>query len=283
MVKLIKAYWSLIKSKQTFLLVLTGWAGFCSAKCPVEGWELTLSMLGSLFLAICGSTVFNMVVDHDIDAKMERTAKRPLTTGALSLWHALIFGILLSLAGIVWSFSLSSLYGWLVVTGLFFDAVVYSIWLKRRTPLSIIWGGISGGMPIMAGRALGLGYVDLIGILLALAILFWIPIHIMTFNMKYAEDYAKAGIPTFPSVFGEKKTRLVLAGCTALASLDLVLASGLLGMKGNHFTVLVIFGMAMIGLSTRCIIRPSQALNFRMFKAASLYMASAMSLIALAV
>ena len=76
--------------------------------------------------------------------------------------------------------------------GLFFDVVVYTIWLKRRSAWSIVWGGVSGGMPVLAGRALGLGRIDEVGILLALAVLFWVPTHILTFNLRYYDDYQQA-------------------------------------------------------------------------------------------
>ena len=279
----LSAYWTLTKGKQSFLLLITGWAGFSSAKCPVTGWEMMLGMLGSLFLAICGSTVLNMVVDSDIDVKMARTSKRPLATGVVSLREGLGLGLILSLVGIGWAFTLSSLYGWIVLGGLLIDVVVYSIMLKRRTPYSILWGGVSGGMPILAGRALGLGSIDLIGVLLALAILLWIPTHIMTFSMKYAEDYRNAGIPTFPSVYGEKTTRLVLAWSTALAGIDMMIAAYLLGMQGYYLVALAVLGIALIGFAAVSVVRPSAKLNFRLFKAASTYMLGAMLLIALAI
>ena len=73
----------------------------------------------------------------------------------------------------------------IVLAGLFFDVVIYTIWLKRRTPYSIIVGGLAGGMPALAGRTLGTGRVDLLGLLLALAVLLWIPTHIVTFGVRY--------------------------------------------------------------------------------------------------
>ena len=87
----------------------------------------------------------------------------------------------------------------MLFAGLFFDVVIYTLWLKRRTPWSIVWGGISGGMPILAGRVLAVGRIEWIGVVLALAVLFWIPTHILTFSMRYREDYANAGIPTIPA------------------------------------------------------------------------------------
>ena len=111
MMKKIKAYLKLIKSLQTLLLLLTGITGFISSRCPYTSWELTLLLILSLFLSISGTTVFNMVYDKDIDAKMARTKKRPLATGELSSKGALIFGIILTVSGLAIAFYLSILYG----------------------------------------------------------------------------------------------------------------------------------------------------------------------------
>ncbi|MBW1644691.1 MAG: protoheme IX farnesyltransferase [Deltaproteobacteria bacterium] len=204
-------YRPLIKSLQTGLLLVTGLTGYMSARCPVMTLDIFLGLIGSLFLAISGSTVLNMVLDRDIDARMARTANRPLPAGKISVKEALFLGLTLSLTGLIWSFSLSFLYGIVVFAGLFIDVVIYTIWLKRKTAWSIVWGGVSGGMPILAGRVLGLGELDIIGGLFSLAILLWIPMHILTFSMHYYNDYARAGIPTFPSTYGNKNTRLIIA------------------------------------------------------------------------
>lgn len=279
---MVKAYWTLIKSKQTFLLVITGWAGYSSAHCPVRDWKEGLAIIGSLFLAVSGSTVFNMVYDRDIDAKMNRAAKRPLPTGTISVPDAILFASLISALGIGWAFSIDILYGWVVMAGLFIDAVIYTVVLKRRTPYSIIYGGISGGMPILAGRALGAGTIDLIGILLALAIVFWIPTHIMTFSIKFKDQYAAAGIPTFPSKYGDAVTRKIIAWSTVLASLVMIMAAHLIGLEGYYLVGLILFSIALISLATITVIRPSQKLNFSLFKAASIYMLGSMLLLTFA-
>ena len=157
-------YWPMLKSLQTGLLLATGMAGFMSGECPVMGWQIMLGVTGSLFLAISGSTVLNMWYDRDIDALMERTCQRPLPSGKISPRGGLIFGLALSILGVGWAFSLGTLYGAIVFAGLFFDVVVYTIWLKRRTAWSIVWGGIAGAMPVLAGRVLATGQIDWIGI-----------------------------------------------------------------------------------------------------------------------
>jgi len=160
-------YFPLIKSLQTGLLLITGLAGYMSARCPVMNMSSILALTGSLVLSISGSTALNMWYDRDIDAKMPRTSNRPLSTGETKPREALIFGLLLSIIGIGWALAIDPLYGIVVFAGLFFDVVVYTIWLKRRTAWSIVWGGISGGMPVLAGRVLGIGYIDWVGIALS--------------------------------------------------------------------------------------------------------------------
>jgi protoheme IX farnesyltransferase len=273
-------YISLIKSLQTGLLLLSGWAGYMSARCPVTTWRTLLALTGSLFLAISGSTALNMVLDRDIDARMSRTAARPLAAGTLSVRAGLAFALALSILGVGWAVTLSPLYGAVVFTGLFVDVVVYTFWLKRRTAWSIVWGGIAGGMPVLAGRALALGRVDWVGILLALSVLFWIPTHIMTFNMRYAEDYAKAGIPTFPSVYGDKRTRTVIALSSILASTVMAVAAVGIGMTWGYLRLLVVLSAGMLALAFSSVVRPSNRKNFGLFKYASLYLLSSMLMVA---
>ncbi len=219
------AYWTLIKSLQTGLLLITGIAAYLSARCPVITWETALALTASLFLAISGSTVLNMVYDRDIDGMMKRTCQRPLPAGKISMQEALMLGLVLSSVGVGWAFAMSPIYGAVVFAGLFFDVIVYTVWLKRRTPYSIIIGGLSGGMPALAGRALGVSGIDGVGILLALAVLFWIPTHIMTFSIRHVEDYRRAGVPTFPAWYGVGVTRMMIALSAIAAALTMIAAA----------------------------------------------------------
>lgn len=272
----IKFYWQLIKALQTGLLLLTGITGFITSRCPVMSAGIFLGLIGSLFLSISGSTVLNMIIDRDIDTRMGRTANRPIPSGQISAKEALILGSILSIAGVSWAFVLSSIFGLFVSAGLFFDVVIYSLWLKRRTPWSIVWGGIAGAMPIMAGRALGLGRVDLVGILLGLSILLWIPTHTLTFSMKYYEDYARAGIPTFPSAYGFKKTRLVIAISSIGAAIAVGIGITALGLSWGYLRLLGVLSVGLLGLVIISIFYPSERVNLGLFKYASLFMLSSM-------
>ncbi len=274
-------YWPLIKSLQTGLLLTTGLAGYMSARCPVIHWTTLLGLSGSLFLAISGSTMLNMWYDRDIDAKMQRTCNRPLSAGSISPQEVLRIGLWLSLLGVAWAAAMDALYGLMVFAGWFFDVVIYTMWLKRRSPWSIVWGGIAGGMPVLAGRALGLGAIDWIGLTLALAVLLWIPTHILTFNMRYFADYQRAGVPTFPSRYGFAATRTIIAVSSVLAALAMGLAAVAIGVTQGLLHVMGLLSGGLLLLAVYSLLRPSEKANFTLFKYASLYMMFTMLLIAL--
>jgi len=277
----IKPYFSLIKSPQTALLTITGIAGFMSARCPVTHWTTMVGLVFSLLLTISASTVLNMWYDHDIDKVMDRTHHRPLAEGRISLQKALVLGISLSITGITLGLILSPVYGIILLAGIFFDAVVYTLWLKRKTCWSIIFGGVAGGMPILAGRVLGLGRVDEIGLLLALSIIFWIPTHILTFSIRFAGDYAAAKIPTFPSTYGNNVTRKLIAFSSVIAGAMISLAAILIEIQQGFLYTLGILSGGLMILAFLVMIKPSNKLNFGLFKYASVYMLAAMILLAL--
>jgi protoheme IX farnesyltransferase len=281
-VKTIKTrYWPLIKSLQTSLLLVTGLAGYMSARCPVIHWTTLAGLAGSLFLSIAGSTMLNMWYDRDLDARMLRTCNRPLSAGTVSEGETLRLGLVLSIVGIAWAAAMGALYGLVIFLGWFFDVVVYTMWLKRRTAWSIVWGGVAGGMPVLAGRVLGLGAIDWIGLLLALAVLFWIPTHILTFSMRYYDDYRRAGLPTFTSAYGFHFTRMVIAASSVLAALAMALATFSIGATQGVLHLLGLLSGGLLFLAVYSLLRPSDKANFALFKYASLYMLFSMLLIAL--
>jgi protoheme IX farnesyltransferase len=190
---------------------------------------------------------------------------------------------MLSVLGVAWAVAMDPLYGLVVFAGLFFDVVIYTLWLKRRTCWGIIWGGVSGAMPIIAGRVLGLGGFDWVGITLGLSVLFWIPTHILTFSMKYHHDYQAAGVPTFPSTYGFSFTRRTIAASSILAALSISAASIGIGMTWGFLRLLGVLVTGLLVLAITITVRPSERLNFGLFKYASLFMLGAMMMIVLAV
>jgi protoheme IX farnesyltransferase len=193
--------------------------------------------------------------------------------------EALRLGLTLSLLGVGLAVAMDALYGLIIFAGLFFDVVVYTIWLKRKTCWSIVWGGISGGMPILAGRVLGVGGFDWIGIVLSLGILFWIPTHILTFSMKYYNDYEVAGVPAFPSTYSFGFTRTVIAVSSVIASLAMGIAGWGIGMTVGYLRILIVLSTGLLTLAIVTLLRPTEQVNFGLFKYASVYMLSSMVLI----
>lgn len=250
-----------------------------SASCPIYNLPTMTGLFFSLFASISGSTILNMWWDRDIDAKMWRTRNRPLAAGKIDPTEALRVGLGLSVFGVGLAASMDALFGLIIFAGLFFDVVVYTIWLKRRTCWSIIWGGISGGMPILAGRALGMGGVDGIGILLSLGILFWIPTHILTFSIRYYDDYKIAGVPTFPSTYGFGMTQSTIAVSSMFAALAMGFAAWGIGMEWGFLRLLGVMSAGLLWLAISMIFRPSERTSFGLFKYASVYMLASMLLL----
>ena len=280
LIKKTKLYIPLIKSLQTGLLLATGIAGYLSAHTAVN-IPVLIGMSISLFLAISGSTIMNMWYDHDIDAKMKRTHKRPAASGELSRSEVFWVGMVISIAGVGWALAIAPLYGLVVFAGWFFDVVVYTLWLKRDTCWAIVWGGISGAMPILSGRVLAVHEIDLIGILLALAILFWIPTHTLTFSIKFREDYSNAGVPTFPSTYGDSFTRATIAVSSVLAAFAIGWASVLIGLSAGYLRLIAVLTAGLLLLAFATFRVQSERVNFSLFRYASVYMLSSMIILAL--
>jgi len=268
----LSGFWSLTKSKQTMLLLVTGACGYIITTPHAMNWrELILGVI-ALYLTISGCTALNMVFDSDIDAKMSRTANRPLPRGTIRLLEAYVFGFLLSCTGFWVAWNLNSVFGLIVTIGFLIDLFVYTLWLKRLTPFSILWGGISGGMPAMAGRVLALGHVDIIGVLFALSIILWIPSHILTLIMYHAKDYEKARIPVWPNQYGLTATRRLIAAATLLNAVVFTASGLLLGIHRTAMLCLVLLSMLITGVAVWCALSPHERHDFLLFKAASLYM-----------
>ena len=265
-------WWSLIKIRQTALLLVTAISAYTlTYGLPFDPYE-GIGMTIGLFLTISGCTVLNMLLDRDVDAQMARTANRPLAAGRVHPRAAGIFGGLLSLSGLLLSFALDRRFGVIVALGFGFDLWVYTVWLKRRTPLSILLGGVSGGMPVLAGRVLALGRVDIVGLMLAMSVLLWIPSHILTLAIRYADEYRQAGVPVWPNVYGPRATRLVIAGANLLNTLVLMTAGVWLHIHPVALTLLLLMSGGMVILAMWQLIAPTERRNWLLFKLASIYM-----------
>jgi len=276
--KVLSLFGELIKARQTILLLYTGVLSYLITVFGLVmeiNWFNLLHLAISLYLAVSGTTVLNMYIDRDIDAIMERTKDRPLPSGKVTTSTVLIVGIVLTVSGVVLAFlTLNLVTAIIIFLGFFFDVVVYSILLKRRTKYSIIFGGIAGGLPAWAGRTAILGSLDWVGFLFLIFILAWIPVHILTIALipKNFKGYKDAGIPMWPVVSSEKQTMRVIAIGAFLSSVALYEVAQILDVNA---IVRIIWGVCcviIIILVVKNLIKPSNKLTFLIFKIASLYM-----------
>lgn len=220
------SYIELFKLKQTFLLVFTGILGyFIVAKLNFDLVTLLIYVV-AVTLAVSGTTGLNMYYDKNIDALMFRTRNRPLPSGKISPKEASIVSIIFTATGIGLGFFINLWCGVCIALGFIFDIFVYTIALKTRTPLNIVFGSVAGAMPFLAGFAAYEGYVNVQGILLSIIIMVWSTIHIWLIATYYIDDYKRANVPMLPVVVGERKT--VYISFLSVALINLILFTLLL-------------------------------------------------------
>jgi len=222
---------ALMKPRVMSLVVFTGAAGLVTA--PGEPHPL-LAAVAVLCIAIGAGAAgaINMWYDADIDALMERTRRRPIPAGRVAPGDALAFGVVLALASVL---LMALAVGWLpaglLALTIAFYIVVYTMWLKRRTPQNIVIGGAAGALPPVIGWAASSGTVDAGSIALFLLIFMWTPPHFWALSLYRAADYAKAGVPMLPVVAGARATKRQMLIYTLLL-LPLSLLPSLLGTAG---------------------------------------------------
>ena len=165
-------------------------------------------LVGGTF-ASGGSMAVNMWYERDIDPLMERTENRPIQSGFISSNHALLFGIGISLLGVILVSTLTNISaGIITALSALFYTVVYTMLLKRRTPQNIVIGGLAGSTPPAIGWAAASGEpFDILPWLMVLTIFLWTPAHFWALTLSKRRDYGEAGVPMLPVVSGEETTR----------------------------------------------------------------------------
>lgn len=176
-------------------------------------FSILFFMLLGLALIIASGCVFNNVIDRDIDHLMERTRNRVLVQGKMSENTALMYAFFLAMLGslvLYFGTNVSTLI--VAVVGLFFYVVVYSLWLKRRSALGAIIGGVSGAMPPVVGYCALTHHLDLGAVLLFLILMFWQMPHFYAIAIYRLKDYQAAGLPVLPAVRGVPYTKKSMLG-----------------------------------------------------------------------
>ncbi|MGI8728757.1 MAG: heme o synthase [Solirubrobacteraceae bacterium] len=204
--RVIADYVELTKPKVQSLLLLTTVCAMEIAGDPSLGL-IAVTVLGG-YLSAGGAGAVNHYFDRDIDAQMPRTADRPVPSGRVAPRAALAYGILLALASFVLLTSaVNLLAASLALAGFLGYVFVYTIWLKRRTPLTIVIGGAAGAFPPLVGWAAVTGGLAGLPLYMFAIIFFWTPPHFWALSLLMKDEYARVGVPMLPVVRGERETR----------------------------------------------------------------------------
>ena len=200
-------FFALTKPRVMSLVIFTGLCGLLAAPGtinPILGFTAVLCIA----LGAGGAAALNQWWEADIDAGMKRTAARPLPAGRMNRTDARDFGVLIAAASVmIMGLALNWLAATILAFSVFYYAVIYTVWLKPRTPQNIVIGGGAGAFPPLIGWVAVTGDITLMPVLLFLIIFMWTPPHFWALALFVKTDYANVGIPMMPVVRGETSTR----------------------------------------------------------------------------
>ncbi len=232
----IRDYVDLLKPKVMSLVVFTGLIGMWVAPGAIHPL-LGFVAITALAINAGAAGAINCWIDRDIDAKMARTANRPIPAGRVSPDEALAFGVVLTcLSVLVMALATNFVAAGLLAFANFFYSVIYSIWLKRSTDQNIVIGGAAGAFPPMIGWACVTGTVDWQSAWMFALIFFWTPPHFWALSLWTSADYARVGVPMLPVTRGENVTRKAIFW-TSLPLLGLAVLPTIMGWLSPVFGV----------------------------------------------
>jgi len=244
-------YIELMKPRVMSLVVFTAFVGLLIAPGQVHPMVGFTALL-CIAVGAGAAGALNMWYDADIDARMTRTAARPIPAGRVAPGEALAFGAMLAVGSVVvLGLLVNVIAAALLAVTIAFYVGVYTMWLKRRTPQNIVIGGAAGALPPVIGWVAATGSLAVEPILLFAIIFFWTPPHFWALSLYRTEDYTRAGIPMLPVVAGARETRRQIVLYTLLLA-PLGVAPWLLGYAGLSYGVVALAtGAVMIALALR--------------------------------
>jgi len=244
-------YFALLKPRVMSLVVFTSIVGMVAAPGDIH-WFLGFIAILCIAVGAGASGALNMWYEADLDAKMERTKERPIPAGAVSPGVALGFASALAIASVVTMGLLINIASALWLAGTIgFYVVIYTMWLKRRTPQNIVIGGASGALPPVIGWAAVTDSVSIEPILLFAIIFLWTPPHFWALALVRNDDYENAGVPMLPVVAGVKNTQWQIL-LYSLLLVPLAVTPWLIGMAGIAYGISsIVLGAAFLALAVR--------------------------------
>jgi len=243
-------YVTLTKPKVQSLLLFTTVCAMFIAGTP-SAWLVLATVIGG-YLSAGGSGAINHWYDRDIDARMGRTANRPVASGRVSPSAALTFGLVLGATSLIWlTVLVNPLAAALSFAGFLGYAVGYTMLLKRHTWQNIVWGGAAGAIPPLVGWAAVTGSLSGLALYLFAIVFFWTPPHFWALSLLMKDEYAKVGIPMLPVVRGEDETRRQILLYTILlyAVSQLPFCAG--GLGGLYLVASLALGIPFVVLAVQ--------------------------------
>jgi protoheme IX farnesyltransferase len=271
----VKNYVEVTKPPIVLLLVFTSLATMIIAwkhtLIPVTPTLFAVAMV-SITAASAGCDTITSYVDRDIDAVMNRTKRRPIPSGRIAPGRALSWGLFLAAVGLALAYWINFLSFVWIGLGIVDNVIVYSLFLKRRNPLNIILGGISGGLPVMFGWSAVTNSVELLPILLAALVVLWIPGHIWSLAIFTKEDYKRARVPMLPVVTKLKTAlRCIVSTIVLMIPFSLwIFFEGGFGLV--YLAIAGIFGIWVLYINVKLFLHPDDKMAYRAFKISSPYL-----------
>ncbi len=271
--QLLSDYLELTKPKVQSLLLLTTITTMYVAGDP-SPLLVALTCLGG-YLSAGGAGAVNHWFDRDIDARMARTATRPIPAGRIAPGAALTFGCALAaLSFLELSLTVNVLAASLALSGFLGYVLVYTVWLKRRTPQNIVIGGAAGAVPPLVAWAAVTGSVSGVAVLLFFIVFFWTPPHFWALSLLMKDEYAKVGVPMLPVVRGEAETRRQILLYTVLlyAVTQLPFCAG--GFGGIYLAASLALGLGFIAGAVRLYRRADRRSALQLYLYSLAYLAA---------
>ena len=267
-------YYDLTKPRIIALLLVTTLAAMVMAARGLPPLGLLLATLVGGALSAGSAGAFNCIIDRDIDRLMARTAARPLAVGRIEIAHAALFATVLGIVAFALLFTfVNPLAAWLSLAGNLYYVIIYTLWLKRTTPLNIVIGGAAGAIPPLVGWAAVTHTIGLPALGLFALIFLWTPPHFWALALMIETDYHRANVPMLPNVRGVAHTKLQIFIYTAiLVAVSLALTP--LGILGWWYFVSAAILGAIFLVDTRKMLRgPTRPLARTVFNYSLLYLA----------
>ena len=271
--EVVKAYVALTKPRIIELLLVTTVPTMVIAQRGLPPWTLVSATLIGGTLAAGSANAINNYVDRDIDSLMDRTSRRPLPRHAVTPSAAMRFGVVLGVLSFAWlAATVNLLSAVLAVAAILFYVFVYTLGLKRRSAQNIVIGGAAGCVPVLVGWAAVTGEVGLPALVLFAIVFAWTPPHFWALALKYSDDYARAGVPMLPVVFGKAETARQILLYTLLLFAITLMFGPIGGMGALYLASALLLGGVFVYRAVQLLRSNTEAAAMRLFRYSITYL-----------